>query len=427
MHDQLTRTSIKSTVLKIVGDASTPDIDRKYVEVIKLCSWDKILVFSRVSSGVEMRVVVVLALLLWGISHEVEGGRATSISKEEDLELERELRRLNKPAIKSFQTEYGDIFDCVDINKQPALDHPLLKNHRVQKKPSVFPKGLGPKTSAKTQSSKIGLPDGGCPEGTVPIKRITKRDLLWMKSLKRNTTKFHPMDANTPGYHQVFTRQYPSKYYGAQGGLSLHSEPAANHQSHRAMITVSGGSPDKLNAIQVGWMVNKDAYGDGATRMFVFWTVDNFVNTGCRDLFCPGYVQVDSSVAPGMTFYNLSTVDGPQFDYYFVILQMNATDENWWLMSLGDETRTIGYWPQALFPDMKESFTNLEWGGYVFNDDPKTTTSPQMEGFAIVSTEEVSFFTDNPDCYRVGDKADLPGWSGAYNFYYGGPGGNCNH
>ncbi|RVX01812.1 hypothetical protein CK203_019547 [Vitis vinifera] len=270
-----------------------------------MCSWDKILVSSRVSSGVEMRVVVVLALLLWGISHE---------------------------------TEYGDIFDCVDINKQPALDHPLLKNHRVQKKPSVFPKGLGPKTSAKTQSSKIGLPDGGCPEGTVPIKRITKRDLLWMKSLKRNTTKFHPMDANTPGYHQVFTRQYPSKYYGAQGGLSLHSEPAANHQSHRAMITVSGGSPDKLNAIQVGWMVNKDAYGDGATRMFVFWTVDNFVNTGCRDLFCPGYVQVDSSVAPGMTFYNLSTVDGPQFDYYFVILQMNATDENWWLMSLGDET-----------------------------------------------------------------------------------------
>ena len=103
MYDQLTRTSIKSTVLKIVGDASTPDIDRKYVEVIKMCSWDKILVSSRVSTGVETRVVVVLALLLWGISHEVEGGRATSISKEDDLELERELRRLNKPAIKSFQ------------------------------------------------------------------------------------------------------------------------------------------------------------------------------------------------------------------------------------------------------------------------------------------------------------------------------------
>ena len=90
---QLTRTSIKSATL---------DIDRKYVEIIKMCLWDKILVSSRVSSGVEMRVVVVLALLFWGFSHEVEGGRATSISKEEDLELERELRRLNKPTIKSF-------------------------------------------------------------------------------------------------------------------------------------------------------------------------------------------------------------------------------------------------------------------------------------------------------------------------------------
>ena len=131
-----------------------------------------------------------------------------------------------------MQTEYGDIFDCVDINKQPALDHPLLKNHKVQvyltlllfissywfifniwvtliqnswlyvqKRPSVFPRGLGHKTSAKTQSSIIGLPDGGCPEGTVPIKRITKRDLVWMKSLKDNTKHFHPVDAKTPGFH----------------------------------------------------------------------------------------------------------------------------------------------------------------------------------------------------------------------------------
>ncbi|RVW41967.1 hypothetical protein CK203_091905 [Vitis vinifera] len=106
-----------------------------------MCLWDKILVSSRVSSGVEMRVVVVLALLFWGFSHE---------------------------------TEYGDIFDCVDINKQPALDHPLLKNHRVQKKPSVFLKGLGPKTSAKTQSSKIGFQMEGSQKGQCPSKGSRK-------------------------------------------------------------------------------------------------------------------------------------------------------------------------------------------------------------------------------------------------------------
>ena len=37
-----------------------------------------------------------------------------------------------KKLIKQFycmQTKYGDIYDCVDFYKQPAFDHPLLKNH----------------------------------------------------------------------------------------------------------------------------------------------------------------------------------------------------------------------------------------------------------------------------------------------------------
>ncbi|KAL6320854.1 hypothetical protein AAG906_008854 [Vitis piasezkii] len=48
-------------------------------------------------------------------------------------------------------------------------------------------------------------------------------------------------------------------------------------------------------------------------------------------------------------------------------------------------------------------------------------------GFDTLSTEEVSTFSGNSDCYRIGEKADLPGFSTSYNFYYGGPGGNCNH
>ena len=31
-----------------------------------------------------------------------------------------------------MQLENGDIIDRVDINKQPAFDHPLLKNHTIQ-------------------------------------------------------------------------------------------------------------------------------------------------------------------------------------------------------------------------------------------------------------------------------------------------------
>ena len=31
-----------------------------------------------------------------------------------------------------IQSPDGDIIDCVDIYKQPAFDHPLLKNHTIQ-------------------------------------------------------------------------------------------------------------------------------------------------------------------------------------------------------------------------------------------------------------------------------------------------------
>jgi len=31
-----------------------------------------------------------------------------------------------------LQSEDGDIIDCIDIYKQPAFDHPALRNHKIQ-------------------------------------------------------------------------------------------------------------------------------------------------------------------------------------------------------------------------------------------------------------------------------------------------------
>ena len=52
----------------------------------------------------KMRLLVVgLALFFFlAVSDEVEGGRR-SVPSKEDLELEREVRRLNKPAVKSIK------------------------------------------------------------------------------------------------------------------------------------------------------------------------------------------------------------------------------------------------------------------------------------------------------------------------------------
>ncbi|TQD73976.1 hypothetical protein C1H46_040493 [Malus baccata] len=46
--------------------------------------------------------------------------------------IEKHLNKINKPAVMTIQSPDGDIIDCVHKRKQPALDHPLLKNHKIQ-------------------------------------------------------------------------------------------------------------------------------------------------------------------------------------------------------------------------------------------------------------------------------------------------------
>ncbi|XP_056173910.1 uncharacterized protein LOC130139934 [Syzygium oleosum] len=48
-------------------------------------------------------------------------------SNAEEQESEQERR-----PIKTFKTNYGEIIDCINIYKQPAFDHPLLKDHKLQ-------------------------------------------------------------------------------------------------------------------------------------------------------------------------------------------------------------------------------------------------------------------------------------------------------
>ncbi|MCL7045195.1 hypothetical protein MKW94_027768 [Papaver nudicaule] len=75
-------------------------------------------------------VVLVLFFILRSINYEVEGRQ--HISKEEDIELDRQLKILNKPPIKTLHTEFRDVIDCIDIYKQPAFDHPSMKNHKIK-------------------------------------------------------------------------------------------------------------------------------------------------------------------------------------------------------------------------------------------------------------------------------------------------------
>ncbi|KAH7842582.1 hypothetical protein Vadar_006967 [Vaccinium darrowii] len=345
----------------------------------RVCTFDQ----NHMDMNVVLLLLVVVSSLLLGHNSRVEGGKR--LSGKEDLELEKELKLLNKPAVKTLYTEYGDIIDCVDFYKQPAFDHPLLKNHTFHYKMKRSPlhrKARDQNSSKLTKPVSIGLKGGGCPIGTVPIRRITKEDLI----RERFSSRIMGSADNIPGAHYAIARTGTSsnKYLGAGAGISIHNPPASGRQYSAARVKIQNG-PD---SIEVGWRVDPSLYGDIRTRLFVRLDAGG---SHCFNTRCPGFVLVRSDMPVDMVFSRISqpgTSDIFVVRAYYVRDQVNG---NWWL-ELGSDNTEIGFWPKALFTGLGDLANYVEWGGEVFS--PPGTTKPPMGvgNLPIGTTKYDSFF-----------------------------------
>ncbi|CAN1805985.1 hypothetical protein LINPERHAP1_LOCUS24504 [Linum perenne] len=94
---------------------------------------------------------------------------------EEDKILETQLKYLNKPIVTTIQTKYSESYDCVDFYKQPAFDHPLLRDHKYEYK--MIHSHDQQNEKLHNNRFDIWLNGKGCPTNTVPIKRVTKEEL----------------------------------------------------------------------------------------------------------------------------------------------------------------------------------------------------------------------------------------------------------
>lgn len=113
-----------------------------------------------------------------------------------------------------MQSPDGDVIDCVLSHLQPAFDHPELKGQKplvtYQSKINTFYFEELPLTSSRTYEEQNVLQDlperpkshnstdtveetyqlwsesgEACPEGTVPIRRTTEKDILRASSVQR--------------------------------------------------------------------------------------------------------------------------------------------------------------------------------------------------------------------------------------------------
>ncbi|XP_028098186.1 uncharacterized protein LOC114297907 [Camellia sinensis] len=308
-----------------------------------------------------------------------------------------------------LQNNYGDTYDCVDFYKQPAFDHPLLKNHtfHFQMKPTSLPKRSRDQVSSNVSKPlHIGLKGGGCPVGTVPIRRTTKEDLIREKLASKIITPAD--DTGSADYAIVKTIDGPNKYSGASAVLSVYQPDVVGKQYSAGRMMIQNG----LDSLQVGWRAGQ---------------------SHCFNTNCPGFVIVDTEIPLGQVIEKVSIRGGTSVAMEIYILQ--------WL---GVANTNLGFWPKRILGGgLANLASHAEWGGEVFS--PPGTPKPAMGGghFLIEDTRYDTYFrnialkspsggdinpqtyefTSNRKQYEVKDE----GYQGAHFGHlvlYGGPGGS---
>ncbi|KAL5697679.1 hypothetical protein ACHQM5_028799 [Ranunculus cassubicifolius] len=356
-----------------------------------------------------------------------------------------EDRSLHKQAIHTIKTEYGDIVDCIPIYKQPAFDHPLLQGHKIQMRPSIYPdlvESIFSTSYAEQIERNTTRPS--CPDGTVPILRTKKQDLLLAMTMKNYGKRNYNISLYSTNGHEsaaVVSKGAPNEFHGAKAQINtwdVHVEP---DEFSASKITILGDESLESSSIQAGWIVHPGIFNDNRPRLYTYWTGDGFGNTGCFNIMCPGFVQVSTEIYLGSYLNPLSEFGGPQREIDIQVYK-DPKYEQWWLVFAN---KLVGYWPTLIFKNF-QSASIVEWGGEVLNKgNGGHHTRTQMgsgryanEGYGmssyfrniLVIDESIRFkepkiagiATDKPDCYSVVYDGSRGKGEQGYLFYYGGPG-----
>ncbi|KAH0684641.1 hypothetical protein KY289_022393 [Solanum tuberosum] len=208
-----------------------------------------------------------------------------NLSKLEDAELEKQLKILNKIAIKI-------------VKMKPTLS-------RI-KKDSTF-------SSATNRSSTIWSKDGGCPFGTIPVKRITKDDLIKLSRIpppedvtfddeyyvSNNNSGPKGRYISSQGYKVAIARipyNPSSKFAGIEMDTALYNPQVKGQQHSESRLKIRKGS----DILQVGWRVDPTLYGDIKTRFFLIHFQAGKIH--CFNTLCSVFVQVNYDVPLDSSF-----------------------------------------------------------------------------------------------------------------------------
>ena len=352
-----------------------------------------------------------------------------------------------------FTSPAGDEIDCVDIQKQPALRRPEMAKHVIEYKPRDFVRDEGKEQARQEEQERPDIPSkeqeftsGGqsCPLKSVPMRHLTMDILKNFETLEAFFYKTPPKDGPT-SLHQYAKADNLVDNWGGESVFNLWKPYTERTDEFTlSQMWVVRGSGSNKETVEGGWQKYRDLYGDWRSRLFIYFTPDNYGSGGCYNLTCGAFVQVNNSVNIGGGFTNYSSHGGSQ--YTFKLLWYKDGESGHWWLRYGDTW--VGYYPRSLFDGngLRDFAARTSFGGEIINrniSSQHTRTdmgSGYMPSFGFrwaayqrairyVDTSNfyrqasgMSTFVSDADCYNIQLNSSSGSWE--QYFYFGGWGYN---
>jgi hypothetical protein len=288
-----------------------------------------------------------------------------------------------KGILKTLETPWGETIDCVAIQMQPALLKKGMEEHKLERAPRgrIDLRDLAKLQDARESKPAVQeyalLPEI-CPEESIPIRRLTIKELARFHTLKDFLAK-HPSRINaddevarpedlpeagpTDRHQYAAARRYVDNW-GAESVLNVWKPYTESSKEFTlSQIWVARGSGDNLETVEAGWQKYKNKYGDWRSRLFIYFTPDNYDDGGCYNLDCGEFVQVNNSIYIGGGFTNYSSHGGSQ--YIIKLLWYKDTETGHWWLRYGDTW--VGYYPRGNFDSngLRDRGSRVTFGGEI--------------------------------------------------------------
>lgn len=348
-------------------------------------------------------------------------------------------------------------FDCIPLMQQPSVR--LLGLHEIASPPPDDAAADDAKPDINPGTDAVGNVQQ-CAEGTIPMRRITLEELSRYPTLAQFFRKYPAeVPQMVPGSQGNATSTSSHRWAHAYdnfvlsfGGEAVHnvwtptihtgaSEVFSLSQQWYSGRLVGGNAP--LQTAEIGWQNYPGKWGGQKAVVFIYWTRDDYKNTGCYNLDCPGFVQTSSTQTLGAALKPVSVQGGVQQEEFF---GYNFYQGNWWALVGPNKKQShyIGYYPKSIYQGGQMAYyaDTIDIGGETVG----TTKWPGMgsgqwayKGFKHAAYERNILYRDSnyqlqapqlttsvsganaSNCYAITTPKYASNW--LTYFYFGGPGG----